>query len=60
MFQELLHNGGESAIKYIKIFQNAKALNISVGNSYCKEKLMNTFLENPQKGGKYSDEIAIH
>ena len=34
MFQKVFHKGGESAINYIKIFKNDKALEISVGNSY--------------------------
>ena len=33
-FQQVTHNGGESAINYIKRFQNAHALSVSVGNSY--------------------------
>ena len=34
IFQHVTHKGGESAINYIKIFQNAHALSVSVGNSY--------------------------
>ena len=33
-FQQVAHKGGESAINYIKRFQNAHALSVSVGNSY--------------------------
>ena len=33
LFQQVIHKGGESAINYIKIFQNAKALEISLGHS---------------------------
>ena len=33
-FQQVTHKGGESAINYIKRFQNAQALSVSVGNSY--------------------------
>ena len=33
-FQQVTHKGGESAINYIKRFQNADALSVSVGNSY--------------------------
>ena len=33
-FQQVTHKGGESAISYIKIFHNAQALSVSVGNSY--------------------------
>ena len=32
-FQQVTHKVGGSAINYIKIFQNAHALSISVGNS---------------------------
>ena len=45
MFQKVLHKEGESAINYIKIFRNDKALVISVGNSYTEDQLMHTFLE---------------
>ena len=48
MFQQVLHKGGKSAINCIKIYQNAKALKISVGNSYTEDQLMHTFLENFQ------------
>ena len=33
-FQQVTRKGGEPAINYIKIFQNAQALSVSVGNSY--------------------------
>ena len=33
-FQQVTHKGGESAINHIKIFHNARALSVSVGNSY--------------------------
>ena len=49
MFQKVVRKGGESSINYIKMFQNDKTLEISVGNSYTEGKLMNTFLENLQK-----------
>ena len=32
--QQVTHKGGESEINYIKIFQNAQALSVSVGNNY--------------------------
>ena len=44
----------------IKMFKNAKALEISVGNIYSKYQLMYTVLENFQKGGKCSAQIASH
>ena len=36
-FRQVTHKGGESAITYIKRFQNAQALSISVGNNYSEE-----------------------
>ena len=45
-FQQVTHKGGESAINYIKIFQNVKALSVSVLNSYYEEQFMHTFLDN--------------
>ena len=60
LFQQVINKGGESAINYIKIFQNDKALEISVVSSYSEYQLIHTFLENSHKGGKYSDKIASH
>ena len=37
-FQQVTHKGGESAINYIKSFQNAQAFSVSVGNSYFGEQ----------------------
>ena len=51
-FQQVTHKGGESAINYIKRFQNAHALSVSVGNSYCEDQLMHTFLVIFNQGGK--------
>ena len=59
-FQQVTHKGGESAINYIKRFQNAHALSVSVGNSYSKYQLMHTFMDNFHHGGKYSAQIASH
>ena len=59
-FQQVAHKVGESAINYIKIFQNAHALSVSVENSYSEDQLMHTFLDNFHQGGKYSDQIASH
>ena len=50
-FQQVTHKGGESAINYIKRFQNAQALSVSVGNGYSKEQIMHTFLDNFQQSG---------
>ena len=60
MFQQVVHNRGKSAINYIKIFHSAKDLGISVGNSYTEDQPMQNFLENVQKGGKFSTQIATH
>ena len=59
-FQQVTHKGGGYAIKYIKRFQNACALSVSVGNRYSEDQLMHTFLDNFQQGGKYSAQIASH
>ena len=45
-FQQVTHKGGESAINYIKRFQNAQALLVSSGNSYSEDQIMHTFLDN--------------
>ena len=54
-FQQVTQKEGESAIKYIEIFQNAHALSVSVGNRYNEDQLMHTVLDNFQqvthKGG---------
>ena len=50
-FQKVTNKGGESAINYIKRFQNAQALSVSVGNSYSEEQIMHTFLDNFQQNG---------
>ena len=49
MFQQAVHKGGDSETNYINIFQNAKDLEISVGNSNFKNQLMHTFLEKLQQ-----------
>ena len=59
-FQQVTHKGGEYAINYINIFQNAHALSVSVRNSYSEDQLMHTFLDNFHQGGKYSAQIASH
>ena len=59
-FQKVTHKGGEYAINYIKRFQNAHALSVSVGNSYSEEQLIHTFMDNFHQGGKYSAQIASH
>ena len=47
-------------MKYIKIFQNAQGLSVSVGNSYSEDQLMHIFLYNFHRGGIYSAQIASH
>ena len=42
-FQQVTHKGGGSAINYIKRFQNAQALSVSVGTSYLRTKLCTHF-----------------
>ena len=59
-FQQVTHKGGESAINYIKRFQNTQALSVSVGNSYYEDQLMHTFLDNFHQSRKYSAQIASH
>ena len=51
-FQQVTQKGGESAINYIKRFQNAHALSVLVGNRYSEDQLMHTYLDNFQQGGK--------
>ena len=51
-FQQVTHTGGESAINYIKRFQNSRALSVSVGNSYYEDQIMHTFLDNFRQSGK--------
>ena len=41
-FQQVTHKGGGYEMNYIKIFQNAHALSISVVNSYSEDQLMHT------------------
>ena len=57
-FQQVTHKGGESAINYIKRFQNAQALSVLVGNSYAEDQIMHTFLDNFQQSGEYSAQLA--
>ena len=59
-FQQVTHKGGQSAIHYIKRFQNAHALSVSVGNIYSEDQLMHIFMDNFHQGAKYSSQIASH
>ena len=60
LFQQVIHKWGESEINDIKIFQNDKDLEISVGNISSEDQLMHTVLHNFQQGRKYSTTIASH
>ena len=59
-FQQVTYKGGESAINYIKRFQNAQALSVSGVNSYSEDQIMHTFLDNFHQSGKYSAQLASH
>ena len=52
LFHQVIKKEGESAINYIKIFQNAKALAISVENGYFEDHFIHNFLGSFQKGRK--------
>ena len=52
IFHQVTHKVTESAISYIKRFQNAHDLSISVGNRYSEDQRMHTFLDNFEEGGK--------
>ena len=60
MFYQVVQKGGNLSINYIKIFKNAKAFSISVGNSNTEDQGTHTFLENLHNGGNYSAHIASH
>ena len=60
VFQQITHKGGESAMNYIKIFQNAQALSVSVWSTYSEDQLMHKFLDNFHQSGKYSAQIASY
>ena len=60
IFQQITHKGGESEMNYIKRFQNAQDLSVSVRNTYSEDQLIHTFLDNFHQGGKYSAQIANH
>ena len=59
-FQQVTHKGGESAINYIKRFQNSQVLSVSVVNSYSKDQIIHTFLDNFHKSVKYSAQLDSH
>ena len=47
-------------MNYIKRFQNAQDLSVSVGNTYSGDQLMHTFMDNFHQGEKYSAQISSH
>ena len=59
-FQQVTPKGRESAMNYIKRFQNSHDLSISVVNSYSEDQMMHTFLDNFHQSGKYSAQIDSH
>ena len=47
-------------MKYIKRFQNAQALSVSVRKNYSEDQLMHMFLDKFHQYRKYSAQIASH
>ena len=47
-------------MNYIKRFQNAQVLSVSVRSTYSDDQLMHIFLDRFHQGGRYSSQIAIH
>ena len=47
-------------MNYIKTFQNAQALSVSLGNTYAEDQQMHIFLDKFHQSGKYSARIASH
>ena len=43
IFQQVIHIGRKYAMSYIKIFQDAHALSVFVGNSYSEDQMIRTF-----------------
>ena len=60
IFKKVTHKGEESAMNYIRIFQNAEALSVSLGNYYLEDQIMHTFMDNFHQGGKYSAQLSSH
>ena len=60
IFHQVTHKGGESAMNYIKIFQNSQGPSVSLRNTYSEDQIMHTFLNHSYQGGKYSDTIYSH
>ena len=47
-------------MNYIKIFQNAQDLSVSVRKSYSEDQLMHILLDNFHQGGEYTAHISSH
>ena len=47
-------------MNYIKIFQSAQGLSVSVGNNNSKYQLMHLFSDNFHQCGEYSAQMASH
>ena len=47
-------------MNYIKIFQNAQALSVSVGKNYSEDQFMHIFLDNFHQGVKYTAQKENH
>ena len=60
LFQHVTNKVWESEMNYIKIFQNAQALSVSVRNNYSEYQLMHISLDNFHQGGKYTSQIVSH
>ena len=60
LFQQVIHKAEESAVNYIKIFQNAQALVISVGNSYSEDQFIHNCLDTFHQCRKCYAQIAIY
>ena len=60
ILQKITYKGGELEMSYIKRFQNAQALSVSVGKSYYEYQLINIFLDNFHQCVKYTAYRAIH
>ena len=58
--KQITYKGGESAINYIKRFQNEQALWVSAGNRYSEDQILHTFMYNFHQSGKYSSQLASH
>ena len=57
-YQKVVQKGGDSEIRYIKVFHNDKSLAILVVNTYTEYHLMHTLLQNFQQGQRYYVGIA--